>query len=66
MVIVPPAAIAGGVLGGLINMSSAKYEIEDVDLYKINENHWRVKVSDNSKQRFRKFYKYLIGKHLFE
>ena len=66
MVIVPPAAIAGGVLGGLINMSSAKYEIEDVDLYKINENHWRVKVSDNSKQGFRKFYKYLIGKHLSE
>ena len=62
MVIVPPAAIAGGVLGGLINMSSAKYEIEDVDLYKINENHWRVKVPDNSKQGFRKFYKYLIGK----
>ena len=62
MVIVPPAAIAGGVLGGLINMSSAKYEIEDVDLYKINENHWRVKVPDNSKQGFRKFYKYLKGK----
>ena len=62
MVIVPPAAIAGGVLGGLINMSSAKYEIEDVDLHKINENHWRVKVPDNSKQGFRKFYKYLKGK----
>ena len=66
MVIVPPAAIAGGVLGGLINMSSVNYEIEDVDLYKINENHWRVKVSDNSKQGYRKFYKYLIGKHLSE
>ena len=63
MVIVPPAAIAGGILGGVINMSSAKYEIEDIDLYKINENHWRVKVPDSSKQGFRKFYKYLIGKH---
>ena len=62
MVIVPPAAIAGGILGGVINMSSAKYEIEDIDLYKINENHWRVKVPDSSKQGFRKFYKYLIGK----
>ena len=39
MITVPPAAIAGGILGGVINMSSAKYEIEDVDLYKINENH---------------------------
>ena len=66
MVIVPPAAIAGGVLGGLINMSSAKYEIEDVDLYKINENHWSVKVPDSSKQGFRKFYKYLIGKQYSE
>ena len=63
MVTVPPAAIAGGVLGAVINMSSAKYEIEDIDLYKINENHWRVKVPDSSKQGFRKFYKYLIGKH---
>ena len=63
MITVPPAAIAGGVLGGLINMSSAKYEIEDVDLYKINENTWRVKVPDSSKQGFRRFYKYLIGKY---
>ena len=63
MVIVPPAAIAGGILGGIINTSSAKYEIEDADLYKINENHWRIKVPDSSKQGFRKFYKYLIGKH---
>ena len=55
MVTVPPAAIAGGVLGGLINMSSAKYELEDVDLYKINENHWRVEVTDSPKQGFRKF-----------
>ena len=63
MITVPPAAIAGGILGGVINMSSAKYEIEDVDLYKINENTWRVKVPDSSKQRLQKFYKYLIGKH---
>ena len=66
MVMVPPAAIAGGILGGIINMSSAKYEIEDVDYYKINENHWRVKVPHSSKQGFRKFYKYLIGKHHIE
>ena len=66
MITVPSAAIAGGILGGVINMSSAKYEIEDVDLYKINENHWRVKVPDNSKQGFQKFYKYLISKHHFE
>ena len=63
MITVPPAAIAGGILGGVINMSSAKYEIEDVDSYKINENNWRVKVPDSSKQRLQKFYKYLIGKH---
>ena len=63
MVIVPPAAIAGGILGGVINMSSAKNEIEDADLYKINENNWRVEVPDNSKQGFQKFYKYLISKH---
>ena len=63
MITVPPAAIAGGILGGVINMSSAKYEIEDVDLYKINENNWRVEVPDNSKQGFQKFYKYLISKH---
>ena len=49
-IIAPPAAIAGGILGGVINMSSAKYEIEDVDSYKINENNWRVKVPDSSKQ----------------
>ena len=66
MITVPPAAIAGGVLGGLINMSSAKYEIEDVDLYKINENNWRVEVPDSSKQGLQKFYKYLIGKHCSE
>ena len=63
MVIVPPAAIAGGILGGVINMSSAKNEIEDADLYKINENNWRVEVPDRSKQGFQKFYKYLISKH---
>ena len=63
MITVPPAAIAGGVLGGLINMSSAKYEIEDVDLYKINENNWRVEVPDSSKQGLQKFYRYLISKH---
>ena len=63
MVIVPPAAIAGGILGGVINMSSAKNEIEDADLYKINENNWRVEVPDSSKQGFQKFYKHLIRKH---
>ena len=62
MITVPPAAIAGGILGGVINMSNAKYKMKDVDLYKINENHWRVKVPGSSKQGFRKFYKYLIGK----
>ena len=62
MITVPPVAIAGGILGGVINMSSAKYEIEDEDIYKINEDHWRVKVPDNPKQGFRKFYKYLIDK----
>ena len=66
MVIVPPAAIAGGILGGVINMSSAKYEMEDVDLYKINENHWRVNVPNSSKKGFRKFYKYLIGKQHYD
>ena len=63
MITVPSAAIAGGVLGGLINMSSAKYEIEDVDLYNINENNWRVEVPDSSKQGLQKFYRYLISKH---
>ena len=63
MITVPPAAIAGGILGGVINMSSAKYEIEDVDSYKINENNWRVEVPDSSKQGLQKFYKYLISKH---
>ncbi len=62
MIIIPPAAITGAILGGVINMSSAKYEIEDVDSYKINENNWRVKVPDSSKQGFQKFYKYLISK----
>ena len=63
MITVPPAAIAGGILGGLINMSNAKYEIEDVDSYKINENNWRVEVPDSSKQGLQKFYRYLIRKH---
>ena len=54
-IIAPPAAIAGGIIGGLINLSSARYEIEDVDSYKINENNWRVKVPDSSKQGLRKF-----------
>ena len=63
MVIVPPAAIAGGILGGVINMRSAKNEIEDADLYKINENNWRVEVPDSSKQGLQKFYRYLISKH---
>ena len=61
-IIAPPAAIAGGILGGVINMSSAKYEIEDVESYKINENNWIVRVPDSSKQGLRRFYKYVIGK----
>ena len=48
-IIAPPAAIAGGILGGIMNMNSATYEIEDVDSYKINENNWIVKVPDSSK-----------------
>ena len=63
MITVPPAAIAGGILGGVINMSSAKYEIEDLDSYKINENNWRVEVPDSSKQGLQKFYRYLISNH---
>ena len=63
MITVPPAAIAGGILGGLINMSNAKYEIEDIESYKINENNWGVEVPDSSKQGLQKFYRYLISKH---
>lgn len=63
MITVPPAAIAGGILGGVINMSSAKHEIEDLDSYKINENNWRVEVPDSSKQGLQKFYRYLISNH---
>ena len=48
-IIAPPAALVGGILGGVMNMSSAKYEIEDVDSFKINENNWRIKVTDSSK-----------------
>ena len=55
MVIVPPAAIAGGTLNGLINMSNATYQIENTDLFEINKNGWRIKVPDNSKRRFQKF-----------
>ena len=54
-IIAPPAAIAGGILGGVMNMNSATYEIEDVGSYKINENNWRVKVPDSSKYGLRKF-----------
>ena len=54
MVIVPPAAIAGGTLNGLINMSNATYQIENTDLFEINKNGWRIKVPDNSKRRFHK------------
>ena len=57
MIIVPPAAITGAILGGVINMSSANYGMEDLDLYKINENHWRVEVPDRSKQRSLKLLK---------
>ena len=55
MVIVPPAAIAGGTLNGLINMSNATYQIENTDLFEINKNSWRIKVPDNSKRGFHKF-----------
>ena len=54
MVIVPPAAIAGGTLNGLINMSNATYQIENTDLFEINKNGWRIKVPDNSKRGFHK------------
>ena len=54
-IIAPPAAIVGGILGGVMNMNSATYEIEDVDSYNINENNWRIRVPDSSKQGFRKF-----------
>ena len=54
-VIAPPAAIAGGILGGVMNISSAKHEIEDVDSYKINKNNWRIRAPDSSKQGLRKF-----------
>ena len=49
-IIVPPAAIAGGILNGLNNMSRATYQIENTDLFKINEDSWRIKVPDNSKR----------------
>ena len=61
-----PAAIAGGTLNGLTNMSSATYQIENTDLYEINKDGWRIKVPDNSKRGFRKFYQYLMGKHHFK
>ena len=48
-IIAPPLAIAGGILGGVINMSSAKHEIEDIDSFKIDENNWRAKVPESSK-----------------
>lgn len=50
-IIVPPAAIAGGILNGLNNMSRATYQIENTDLFKINENSWRIKIPDNLKRR---------------
>ena len=52
MIIIPPVAIAGGTLNGLINMSRATYQIENTDLFKINENSWRIKIPDNLKRRF--------------
>tara|TARA_A100000164_G_scaffold2112_1_gene1774 strand:- start:968 stop:1168 length:201 start_codon:yes stop_codon:yes gene_type:complete len=66
MIIAPPAAIAGGTLNGLINMSRATYQIENTDLYKINNDSWRIKVPDDSKKGFRKFYQYLMGKYYFK
>ena len=62
MIIVPPASIAGGTLNGLINMSRATYEINNTDLYKIDNDNWRIKFPDDSKKGFRKFYQYLMRK----
>ena len=56
MVIVPPAAIAGGTINGLINMNRATQEIEKTELYKINIDSWRIKVPNDSKKGFRKFH----------
>ncbi len=56
MIIVPPASIAGGTLNGLINMSRATYEINNTDLYKIDNDNWRIKFPDDSKKGFRKFF----------
>ena len=62
MIIVPPASIAGGTLNGLINMSRATYEINNTDLYKIDNDNWRIKFPDDSKKGFQKFYQYLMRK----
>ena len=56
MVIVPPAAIAGGTINGLINMNRATQEIEKTELYKINIDSWRIKAPNDSKKVFRKFH----------
>ena len=56
MIIVPPASIAGGTLNGLINISRATYEINNTDLYKIDNDNWRIKFPDDSKKGFRKFF----------
>ena len=56
MIIVPPASIAGGTLNGLINMSRATYEINNTDLYKIDNDNWRIKFPDDLKKGFRKFF----------
>ena len=62
MIIVPPARIAGGTLNGLINMSRAAYEIHNTDLYKIDNDNWRIKFPDDSKKGFQKFYQSLMRK----
>ena len=56
MIIVPPASIAGGTLNGLINIIRATYEINNTDLYKIDNDNWRIKFPDDSKKGFRKFF----------
>tara|TARA_Y100001970_G_C14134015_1_gene803305 strand:+ start:832 stop:1392 length:561 start_codon:yes stop_codon:yes gene_type:complete len=49
MVIVPPAAIVGGILDGLSNMSLATNQIKDTDLFKINDNSWKILQIPNGK-----------------
>ena len=61
-VIVPPAAIAGGILGGLLNMNSATNQIKSTELFKINNNNWKIKVPDKAEKGIKKLAKYLMRK----